>query len=282
MLAVRLKCRLAGHLPDACYRQSAMRKLYREAIGTMEDAFKRLEDQVPKPVVTPLDGLEALRYEEKTIEQAMVLKLARYISGLNAIDLLLLGGFVQEQAVIQRTLDEIGEDITFLALATAKGPVKLHRRYLKAFWQEEFEEGVAPIDNTKGRYSPSRREIREWTERSLGAAPDSPGAKAGTVISQTYSGYVHAASPHIMEMCDGPELRFYVRGLRGTSRMDDHAADAWNYIYRGLLATTGVANALQDAPLVKSLYEAIGRYESASGSSYMDDVRKDLETSERG
>ena len=64
--------------------------------------------------------------------------------------------------------------------------------------------------------------------------------------------------------------------------MDDHAADAWNYIYRGLLATTGVASALDDASLVTSLYEAIARFEAASGSSYMDDVRRDFATGERG
>jgi hypothetical protein len=38
------------------------------------------------------------RYADQSIEQALIQKLARYISGVHAIDVLLLNGFVQEQA----------------------------------------------------------------------------------------------------------------------------------------------------------------------------------------
>ena len=249
------------------------RPLFREAVDVMVAGFRRLEQQVPKPVVVPFRDGEALRYAERTIHQALVQKLARYVSGLNAIDTLLLAGYVQEQAVIQRTLDEIGEDITFLVLGINNGETALHRDYLKVFWQEEFEEGIAPIDNTKGRYNIARRKIRLAIEGVMGAQPGSPEVKAGSVISQVYSGYVHAASPHVMEMCGGEERRFFVTGLKGTSRMREHVQDAWNYSYRGLLALTMVAKAFGDGPLVDQFYAYLARFEEASGTAYIAEVR---------
>ena len=250
-----------------------MRALYRDAIDRMERSFRRLEDQVPRPVVVKIGDDEALRYAEKNLEQAILQKLARYISGLNAIDVLLAAGQLQEQGVIQRTLDDIGEDIQFLALVPGRGETGLHRRFLKAFWQEEFEEGVAPIDNTRGRYNVKRSEIRHALDAALGAASIPQGVKAASVIHQTYSGYVHAASPHIMEMCGGDELRYFLRGLRGTSRMPGHIADAWNYAYRGLLATTSVAKVFGDAELTAALYDYLSRFENASGTTYIADAR---------
>lgn len=250
-----------------------MQPLYRNAIVAMERAFRRLEDQVPRPVVVPFRGEEALRYAEKTLEQALLQKLARYISGLNAIDVLLGAGYVQEQAIIQRTLDDIGEDISFLALGASQGETGLHRRFLKAFWQEEFEEGVPAIDNTRGRYGVGRGEIRKALNASLGATAIPNGLKAASVVHQAYSGYVHAASPHVMEMCGGDELRFFLQGLMGTSRMAGPTEDAWNYVYRGLLATTTLAKVFGDTQLTTALYDYLAQFESASGTTYMMDTR---------
>jgi hypothetical protein len=250
-----------------------MASLFRQAVTIMEASFRRLEDQVPKPVVVQFQDGEALRYAERTIHQAIVQKLARYVSGLNAVDLLFHAGQLQEQAVIQRSLDEIGEDLQFLALGISRGETGLHRKFLKVFWQEEFEDGVAPLDNTKGRYQIRRSDIRGFMERLVGAAADSPEAKAGAVLSQTYSGYVHAASPHIMEMCGGPELRFFVSGLANTSRMASSAGDAWNYAFRGLLVTTAVARAFGDEVLSDRLSAVLSKFEEASGTSYQADVR---------
>lgn len=250
------------------------RALFREAIHTMEAGFRRLEDRAPRPhLVTKGDGV-SLRYSDRTVHQAMLLKLARYISGLNACDLLLLAGFVQEQSVIQRTLDENHEAILFLVFGAQDGLTKVHRKYLSAFWQEEFEEVVAPIDNTKGRYIyPS--EVRKWVEERMGGGPDHIGAKAARVVNQAYSGYVHSAAPHIMDMCGGPELRFYLRGLNGTSRVPAHVHDLWNYIYRGFLAAITVAKSFGDEETANQLYEATARFEAASGSTFMASAKRE-------
>jgi len=84
---------------------------FRQVIGELEAAFRRLEDKVPAPQkIAYKDGFK-LRYQEQTVQQAIIQKFARYISGLYAIDLLILSGFCQEAGVLQRTLDDIEEDV---------------------------------------------------------------------------------------------------------------------------------------------------------------------------
>jgi hypothetical protein len=102
-----------------------MRAVFLQSLEVMERAFRRLEKRVPPPAEQPWKDGFVLRYRERTIEQALIQKLARQVSGLHAVDALLLKGLAQEQGVIQRTLDEIGEDIHFLVLAVTSGEVTL-------------------------------------------------------------------------------------------------------------------------------------------------------------
>lgn len=96
---------------------------------------------------------------------------------------------------------------------------------------------------------------------------------AGETISKTYSGYVHAASPQIMDMCGGEPPRFHLTGMNGTARIAEHVEDAWNYFYRGLLTVTIVAKALGDGKLVDHMYKCISRFETAQGRTSVDGRR---------
>ena len=59
--------------------------------------------------------VDALQREPAANVFRLIQKLARVITGLRGAAALLDQGLVQEQGVIERTLDEIGEDIAFLA-----------------------------------------------------------------------------------------------------------------------------------------------------------------------
>jgi hypothetical protein len=111
----------------------------------------------------------------------------------------------------------------------------------------------------------------------MGGEPDNMGAKSVRVVSQFYSGYVHAAAPHIMDMCDGPELRFHLRGLNGTRRIAEHADDLWNYIFRGFLAIICVARSFGDEVTATWLYNVADEFEAASGSTFMADAKREAE-----
>ena len=134
------------------------------------------------------------------MHQALVQKLARSVSTLRATTLLMEHGFVQEQAAMQRMLDELHEDIMFLSFGVIfEKWTPLHDKYLAAFYEEEFDKESA-IDSTQKRPMIPRNKIRAWITSFDGGIDPSTANEVTRTISKTYSGYVHAASPQIMDM----------------------------------------------------------------------------------
>ena len=114
-----------------------MPQLQAEAVTVMMDVLRRVESSIPPPERVPHKDSFVFRYANKGIHEALVQKLARYISGLNAISVLLDAGFAQEVGVLLRTLDEIQEDIFFLATAETNGArTDRHTQYLDAFYAD--------------------------------------------------------------------------------------------------------------------------------------------------
>ena len=207
----------------------------------MERAFRRLEQSIDPPELVRWRGHQVLWYGTQSIEQALIQKLARVISGLNAADALLEKGFVQEQGIIHRTLDEINEDIVFLAAARTSGSVtSLHERYLRAFFQDPFPEDGEPEAEAKKPVTPTRTKIRAYIQRVRGAGVE-PSAD------------VPAASQNNLDLCGGRPPRFHLRGMQGTPRIGEHAADAWNHLYRGFGSVLVAAKAFGDQALVDAL-----------------------------
>jgi hypothetical protein len=227
-----------------------------QTLKVIEQVFIHLCTRVPPPQMVHLPSGPHFRYVEQTIHQAIVQKLARTVSGLHSVDLLLAAGFIQEVGALQRVLDELNEDIQFLALGVIYDDIrKLHDRYLKAFYLEEFD---ADYESSKAepREMVPRKKIRAYLANSEASGPDpSTGIKAAKDIGNTYSGYIHAASPHVMDMYGGQPAHFHVQGMLNTPRMEEHEDDLWNYFYRGLLATLFAAKAFGEDKLFDQLRE---------------------------
>jgi hypothetical protein len=255
-----------------------MRRLFHQALTVMENAFRRLEEQVPPPAEMKWQDSFVFRYKEEMIEQALLQKLVRSISGLHAVDILLVHGLLQEQAVLHRTLDEIHEDILFLAAAITNDYVTdRHKQYLKAFYAEEFSDPNNPLARNEKPNMVPRKKIRAYVNRVLSKDPNSSRlSDVGETISSVYSGFVHASSPQIMDACSGDPPRFHLSGMLGTPRMTEHVDDAWNYYYRGLMSLTVVAKAFGDKHLVDTLYEYIAKFEAASGTNCRATVQDEI------
>jgi hypothetical protein len=234
-----------------------MRKVFLDVLAVLEPAFRRLEAQVPPPVkVAHNDGFK-LRYAEKSPQQALLQKFARQISGLHALDILLLHGLAQEQGVIQRTLDEIEEDILFITLGLATGNwTNNHANYLEYFWMEEDGAGT-----TKRGMVP-RDKIRAYVNRAQGQPDPSSADSIGRTLFQAYSGYVHANSVAIVDMCQGDPPRYCLSGIRGYAMHNDHLVDAWNYFYRGLISSAVIPKAFGDEALGAEQLGIVKSFES--------------------
>lgn len=103
------------------------------AIHVMDSAFNEMESMLPPPQKVKWNDRFVFRYIERMPEQALLLKLARNISDIRAIIILFEQGYFQEQAVIQRPLDEILEDMIFLSFGIEFGFTDIHDRFLEAF-----------------------------------------------------------------------------------------------------------------------------------------------------
>ncbi|AMM15399.1 hypothetical protein AX768_04740 [Burkholderia sp. PAMC 28687] len=195
------------------------------------------------------------RFKEKTVHQALVQKLARVVSGLNAVRVLHDAGFIQEQGAIQRMLDEFEEDINFLSLAEITGKrTPSHDNYLMWFWQEEYADPRRPAETRIARAMVPRKQIRAYIASADSVTGDRASfAAVMETLSKTYSGYVHGASPHCMEMWGGDPQRFHVEGMQGTLPWFDHFTDIFNYVYRGLLCFALAARAFGNEQLFNEL-----------------------------
>ena len=231
----------------------------------MERLLHRFESLVPPPQRITDDLGSVFRYKEKTLHQAIVQKLARLIEALRASHLLLTAGFLQEHGAIKRMIDEFNEDIAFLAFAAVDGEIsELHQRYLDNFYEEEFVDPSNPLQSPQKRPMLSRQKVRAYISNrpEQGSDPSTGNALLRTV-DKAYSGYIHGASPHIMEMYGGLPPRFHTNGMRGTPLFYDHVHDAWNYTYRGLISFGLAAKAFGSAELTEVAMAMICRFEPA-------------------
>lgn len=243
--------------------------LYGTALKHMSSTVHELASLVTQPKTVPFADSFVYRYLDKTPRQAIVQKLARYVTTLHAAVVLFEQGFVQEQAALQRMLDEIQEDITFLAFGLIlEDLTPLHEKYLAAFYQEEFDPTTGRPGDQDRPMTP-RKKIRAYIARMEGEAENpSRGVEVSRQVSKTYSGYVHAASPQIMDMYGGSPPRFYVEGMKGTPRHDEHREDLWNYFYRGILAFSFSAKAFGADVLFERISSFADSFAKEAGRDY--------------
>lgn len=247
-----------------------MNEHYEQILQRMEDTLQIFESRVSYPTLTKTKKGILVRYSEKNIHQALVQKLARIVSGLHAARVLLANGFVQELGALQRMMDEFNEDIAFLAYGIIYEQTgDLHKRYLEYFYQEEFDETGEPLALTDGRPTIPRKKIRAFIASIMApGVPEHSRIESSKILSKVYSGFVHGASPQIMDMCMGDPPVFRVRGMLGTQRIEEHADDLWNYFYRGVLSFAVVAKAFGDEELFASIRQYRDHFESVSGKSF--------------
>lgn len=247
-----------------------MRRLFQEAQAVINGAFRILEKHVPQPQRKPFRDHFVFRYAEQSIEQAIIQKLAKQVSTLNAALVLLDAGYYQEQAILQRVMDEMMEDIIFLSYAVLfHEETKLHKDFLAAFWEEEFDVPDDPLASTQKRPMVSRQKIRAYLSRAEGAPVDpSRGVQFYRMLHKAYSGFVHGASPQIMDMWGGNPGVFNIEGMRGTPREVLAAHDLWNYFHRALNSTMFVALCFGDEDLLQQVESYRMHFEKVSGKNY--------------
>lgn len=236
-------------------------------LRALEAEFPHIANCVAPPVLTERNGLPAFRYLEQTVDQALVQKAARVVSGLHASLVLLRAGLLQELRAIYRMLDEFGEEIVFLGDVIVSGDISdLHREFLNDFWAEEFDVDGNPLKSSQKRKRVSRSKVQAAIARqAIFAVNPSDGQLIHGTLAKAYSGYVHGASPHIMEMYGGNPERFHTGGMAGTPPLKFAVRESLTYFYRGLLNVIFVAILVGCSEAESLLRETKDHIESVSG-----------------
>ena len=247
----------------------SIERYYNDALENMERTVHGLASCVPQPQRIPYKQSFVFRYVEKTVEQAIVQKLARIVSTLKAAYLLMAHGLVQEQAALQRVLHEMHEDVILLCYARIFDDfTPLHQDFLDAFFEEEFD-AETTMDSTQKRPMIPRRKIQAQIARiEVSGLDPSTGVELARTITKAYSGYIHAAYPPIMDIYGGSPPHFHVTGMLGTQRHAEHRQDLWNYFYRSILSFGLAAKAFGDHELSDQIHTFTVRFEEAAGKNY--------------
>ena len=247
-----------------------MHKDFDQMLDLMDRVFCDLESMLPnKPKPTRLSFGMAFRYQEKNIYEAMIQKLARAQSFTRAARVLHLNGFVQEQAALHRTIDETNDDILFLVLGAINNDITdLHKKYLDAFWEEEVDETGNIMESAQKRPMIPRKKIQAYLANNDGVGNPSRGVQLARTLNKTYSGFVHGASPHIMDTYGGEPAKFHTKGMLGTPRFVELGEDLWNYMYRTFLSHIFVAMAFGAEKYVEILMAHKKKFEENSGDIF--------------
>jgi len=243
--------------------------LYEKALNNMDGTIRDLSHLVPTPKKVKVLDSFVYRYEEKTAHQAIIQKLSRYLSTLRAAHLLLSNGYIQEQGTLQRVLDEIQEDVTFLSFGIVFSDwTQWHEKYLSYFYEEDFDLRTGlPLKQDKPMIP--RKKVRAFIARMQGDSAEPHGAATSMrVVSKAYSGYVHASSPSIMDMYGGNPPCFHTSGMLGAPLYEDHRDDLWNYFYRGILSFSFAAKAFGKDELFESIWDYAKNFAASNGSNY--------------
>jgi hypothetical protein len=247
-----------------------MDEMYDEVLQFMEKSHRAFAARVAQPTIVSFGDGHVFRYQERDIHQALVQKLARVVSGLHAARLLLAHGFLQELGALERMIDEFNEDILFLANSVIScDTTELHREYLAEFYEEEFDDPSSAMRSTQKRRTVPRQKIIAYITRIEGAGLDpSSNIEATRTLQKLFGGFVHGASPQIMEMYCGNPPFFHLRGMSGTSFASEHREGLWNYFYRSIISFVCTAKAFGDEALCQSVLTYMRNFARANGEDY--------------
>ena len=252
----------------------AREQLYASALANMQRTVHSLAASVPPPQKVPYKTSFVFRYVEQLPEQALVQKLARVVTTLQAATVLMQHGFVQEQGALQRVIQELHEDITFLSCGLIfNDQTPLHKQFLDAFYKEEFDTDD-PIDSTQKRSTVVRSKIQAYiANKKISELDPSRMITLYKTLAKTYSGFVHAASPQIMDMYGGNPPHFHVEGMLGTRRHAEHRMDLWNYYFRSISAFGLAAKAFGDQELFDQIHDFTLKFEEAANKNHSPKAR---------
>jgi hypothetical protein len=176
-------------------------------------AVNRFNKSIPQPLFeTNIGG--RFRYRDPNPVIYLVLKMSRVVTGLYAALNLTKSGLFEDSGAICRIILECSHDIDFVMEGLIHDPFPGDKQeFLDSFFKNET---LTPDEMLRTMTKPAtipRKKVYPSVGRLL--SPDNPDRqqRVAKVLEESFSGYVHAAYPHIMEMYEGVSKEFRMSGI---------------------------------------------------------------------
>ena len=191
-----------------------MYSYFDEVLARLESQYEVMEQVFDPPAAIAVNTRRTsgfvFRHVERSDQLFCFLKGAKLISTMNGALVLLRQGYAQEVNALFRVVDDCCTDILFIIRALdGESFSDDQKQVIEDFYQEEFDDPSYPLGANVKRDSVPRRKILAGFGKLLKDELNASDAQSMmTTIHKAFSGYVHGAYPHIMEMYGGPRRIF--------------------------------------------------------------------------
>jgi hypothetical protein len=227
----------------------------KSVLQRLEQQYHRMARSLGTPVPQRVSTKQAegfwFRYPSQSDTLLCLLKGVKLISTLNAALVLLRAGYVQECGALFRIASDCYSDILFfLVPRDGDKPSRDQERFFDEFFQEEFDDPARPLGSNQKRDNVPRKTIFA-SFGNLVKDQLNPSDAQSTMLTlhKAFSGYVHGAYPHIMELYGGDPPRFHMSGMANTPKQGETLTQLRTELYRTIMASELVARkvALEDS-----------------------------------
>ena len=240
-----------------------------QTLQRLEQLYGEMDKAAGQVLYRDVGSYRQFRHETLTESLACYLKGIKAISTLNAAIVLLRHGHAQEVGALCRMVDDFCNEIFFLLLPQGEdGKFSDDQiRFLENFFQEEFDRPADPLRSRQKRDTVAVKKLHAtFGKLAAGELNPSDAQELLRTVHQAFSGYVHGAYPHIMEMYGGNPPRFHLSGMLGTPRIDEWRGQLVDYVQRFIIASVFVARKLGVTDLETPLRALLEDFENATGT----------------
>lgn len=225
--------------------------------------------QVTPPEKITYKDSYVYRFSEKSLNQAIVQKLARLVTGLRAQLVLHENGLYQEQQSMQRIINDTTEDVEFLSFSMIySDPTIHHTQFLAAFYAEKTI-NINSSEEASKVHRVERQKIRAYLER---ISTSQIGGKSlldkTKKIYEFHSEFLHAHSAPIMDMYFGTPPHFHLGSMSGTHLQPIYMSQLWSSFYNGVLAFGYAAEVFKNNIIFDNCLEIAKKLEVYGGKNY--------------
>ncbi len=210
----------------------------------LERTYHRMGESIAPPEKVKNGSLYQTRHLDKSDPLLCYLKGVKLVSTLKGAQILLVHGHVQEVGALCRMADDFCCEILFFLrpLLDDESPSQHQVKFFEDFFQEEFEDTDHLVKSHQSRDSVTRTKINAGVAKITEDELNPHDAQnVFSIVHKTFSGYIHGAYPHIMEMYGGNPPHFHMSGMLNTPRISEWEGQLIIYVQRALMVTEVVA-----------------------------------------